>query len=39
MITLAIAGGVLTLFSVIFYLEDRNGVGPYDPNSYHPRKK
>lgn len=38
MITLAIGGVVLTIFSVMFYLEDRDGVGPYDPDP-RPRKK
>jgi hypothetical protein len=38
MITLAIAGGVLIMFSVLFYLEDRAGIGTYDPNSIHKRK-
>jgi hypothetical protein len=34
-ITLAIAGGVLIMFS---YLEDRAGIGTYDPNSIHKKK-
>lgn len=38
MITLAIGGAVLTMFSVMFYLEDRAGVGLYDPSSVHSRK-
>jgi hypothetical protein len=38
MITLAIAGGVLIMFSVLFYLEDRAGIGTYDPNSIHKKK-
>jgi hypothetical protein len=39
-ITLAIAGGVLTMFSVLFYLEDRDGVGIYDPDPRpHYKKK
>ncbi len=33
MITLAIGGGVITLFSILFYLEDREGRGLYDPDS------
>lgn len=32
MITLAIGGGVITLFSILFYLEDREGGGLYDPD-------
>ena len=50
MITLAIAGGifgvinfgigrVLTMFSVLFYLEDRAGVGIYDPDPRPHHKK
>lgn len=39
MITLAIAGGVLIMFSVLFYLEDRDGVGIYDPDPRPRRKK
>jgi len=37
-ITLAIAGGVLIMFSVMFYLEDRDDVGIYDPDP-RPRKR
>ena len=33
MITLAIAGVILTTFSIMFYLEDRDGGGGlYDPD-------
>lgn len=38
MITLALGGIVLTIFSVMFYLEDRDGVGIYDPDP-RPKKK
>ena len=33
MITLAIGGVILTTFSIMFYLEDRDGGGLYDPDS------
>jgi hypothetical protein len=39
MITLAIAGGVLIMFSVLFYLEDRAGIGIYDPDPRPHHKK
>jgi hypothetical protein len=42
MITLAIGGGIITLFSILFYLEDRDGVGIYDPDpsaSYRHNQK
>jgi hypothetical protein len=32
MITLAIGGVILTTFSIMFYLEDRDGGGLYDPD-------
>jgi hypothetical protein len=32
MITLAIGGVIITLFSILFYLEDREGGGIYDPD-------
>ena len=42
MITLAIGGGIITLFSILFYLEDRDGVGIYYPDpsaSYRHNQK
>jgi hypothetical protein len=36
MITFIIGVSIILLFSVLFYLEDRDGVGIYDPD---PRKK
>ena len=42
MITLAIGGGIITLFSILFYLEDRDGGGIYDPDpsaSYRHNQK
>jgi hypothetical protein len=32
MITAIIGGVILTTFSVLWYLEDRDGVGIYDPD-------
>ena len=42
MITLAIGGGIITLFSILLYLEDRDGGGIYDPDpsaSYRHNQK
>jgi hypothetical protein len=32
MITLAVGGVILTIFCTMFYLEDRDGGGLYDPD-------
>ena len=37
MITFIIGASIISLFSVLFYLEDRDGVGIYDPDP-SPRK-
>ena len=37
MITFIIGVSIILLFSVLFYLEDRDGVGIYDPDP-RPRK-
>ena len=36
--TLIISAVVITLFGTLFYLEDRDGGGLYDPTSIHSRK-
>ena len=38
MITYIIGASIISLFSVLFYLEDRDGVGIYDPDP-RPRKR
>jgi len=41
MVTAIIGGVILTAFSVLWYLEDREGAGVYDPDprsSYYHRK-
>ena len=38
MITFIIGASIISLFSVLFYLEDRDGVGIYDPDP-RPRKR
>jgi hypothetical protein len=35
--TLIIGAVVITLFGTLFYLEDLDQVGPYDPTSIHSR--
>jgi len=35
--TLIIGAVVITIFGTLFYLEDRDGGGLYDPNSIHSR--
>lgn len=35
---IAIGIGIITMFSIMFYLEDRDGGGVYDPDP-RPRKK
>ena len=37
MITFIIGASIILLFSVLFYLEDRDGVGIYDPDP-RPRR-
>ena len=37
MITFIIGASIISLFSVLFYLEDRAGVGIYDPDP-RPRR-
>jgi hypothetical protein len=32
MITLFLGAGIITLFGTLFYLEDRDGCGLYDPD-------
>jgi hypothetical protein len=42
MITLVVGGVIFSTFMLGFYLEDRDGVGLYDPDpsaSYRHRKK
>lgn len=39
MITAIVGGIILATFSVMFYLEDREGGGLYDPSSVHPPDK
>jgi hypothetical protein len=39
---LILGGFILTIFSILFYLEDRDGGGVYDPDpsaSYRHKKK
>jgi len=36
MITILIGGIILSTFSFLWYLEDREGGGLYDPSSIHP---
>jgi hypothetical protein len=38
MITFIIGASIILLFCVLFYLEDRDGVGIYDPDP-RPRHK
>ena len=35
--TLIIGAVVITIFGTLFYLEDRDGGGLYDPTSIHSR--
>ena len=37
--TLLIGLGIIIFFLIMFYIEDRMGIGIYDPNSNHPRDK
>jgi hypothetical protein len=39
MITAIIGGVILSTFSFLWYLEDREGGGLYDPSSVHPPDK
>jgi hypothetical protein len=42
MVTAIIGGVILTVFSIMFYLEDRDGGGLYDPDpsaSYRYRQQ
>mgnify|MGYP003340623354 CR=1 FL=1 len=39
MITAFLGGIVLCTFLTMFYLEDRDGGGLYDPSSVHPIRK
>jgi hypothetical protein len=36
MVTLILGGVILSTFSFLWYLEDRDGGGLYDPSSVHP---
>lgn len=38
-VTFLICAGIITMFSTLFYLEDREGGGLYDPSSVHPPDK
>ena len=37
--TLILGGVILSTFSFLWYLEDREGGGLYDPSSVHPPDK
>ena len=37
--TLILGGVILSTFSCLWYLEDREGGGLYDPSSVHPPDK
>jgi hypothetical protein len=37
--TLILGGVILSTFSILWYLEDREGGGLYDPSSVHPPDK
>ena len=37
--TLILGGVILFTFSILWYLEDREGGGLYDPSSVHPPDK
>jgi hypothetical protein len=39
MITAIVGGVILSTFSFLWYLEDREGGGLYDPSSVHPPDK
>jgi len=39
MITAILGGVILSTFSILWYLEDREGGGLYDPSSVHPPVK
>jgi hypothetical protein len=39
MITAIVGGVILSTFSFLWYLEDREGGGIYDPSSVHPPDK
>jgi hypothetical protein len=39
MITAIVGGVILSIFSFLWYLEDREGGGLYDPSSVHPPDK
>jgi hypothetical protein len=39
MITAIVGGVILSTFSFLWYLEDREGGGLYDPSSIHPPDK
>lgn len=39
MVTLILGGTILTIFSVMFYLEDRDGGGVYDPDPRAGKKQ
>jgi hypothetical protein len=36
MVTIIIGGIIMSTFLTMFYLEDRDGGGLYDPSSVHP---
>ena len=37
--TLLIGLGIIIFFLIMFYIEDKMGIGIYDPKSSHPRDK
>jgi hypothetical protein len=39
MVTLILGGVIISTFLTMFYLEDRDGGGIYDPSSVHPPDK
>ena len=39
MVTIIIGGIIMSTFLTMFYLEDRDGGGLYDPSSVHPPSK
>jgi len=39
MSVLILGGVIISTFLTMFYLEDRDGGGIYDPTSVHPRNK
>ena len=39
MVTLILGGVIISTFLTMFYLEDRDGGGIYDPSSVHPPVK